>query len=918
MASDGERIEKHVRMVRLLKTDDMTVDDALALAAHLIPAADHDAVRQAYVEQTATRIQVLEPGVLSDGGPRSWFESHNPEDGYYWRRQRDFLAHDLGRKEFEIDSLDKSTNKILSHLEDPRSADGFGIRGLVIGHVQSGKTQNFSALIAKAADAGYKIVIVLSGLHNSLRRQTQLRLERDLGRENVAGVGEAEPGKRWQWMTGSGLWEDFSKSGFNAAVLQGNEQVVLVVKKNKSRLEWLNEWVENRVPQDVAVLVIDDEADQASINTGGNRRGPAASEPQPDPEDELDLEGGGLDFEGDTVTADEVSPTAINKNIRLLVNRFYKCSYVAYTATPFANVLVHPEAYDFEAGEDLYPRHFIINLPDPPGDQYVGAVRLFGRDAISGEAGSVDQDGLDVIEFVPPEQLGLLVPPPRERDGFIPTVPPTLKQALADYVLATGALLHRSGRDEPCTMLIHTDMRRAMQNLLAPDIVEELALIRQRWLYERREYRPLLEKRWNESFMRVTAGIDMNRQATFAEIEPFVDRLLRDGIETRVLNSDHPDELDFDAEPTLKAVLIGGNKLSRGLTIEGLLVSYYVRRTLYYDTLLQMARWFGYRGRYVDLTRFYSTKELISYFHDLATAEADLRSQVARYERDRLTPTKFVARVRKHAVMKVTHEKKMQDAEENNLSYSGELIQTLRVAEGLPTGNVRETDYLVLSRNLEAVRAFFRRLGLPDDPEAPQPSWSGVDPTAVVQFLQSFSISQERRFDDVTLIDYIQAQRQNGELVRWRVLLACAKNPTDEPLWSEDLGVDGRDRIPLITRTRMKNDPTSMGVVTDPGDELTGLSEGARAAAEEEYLDGRHPSRAMAQRSQRDPAEGLLMIYPISPASRPDSRRTRNRDPLFEHPEQAPTIVQYAISFPISQSDATVEYVSAPQPGTAT
>lgn len=918
MTSDGERIESHVRMVRLLKTGDMTVDDALALAAHLIPNEDHDAVRQAYVDQTSTRIQVLEPGLLSDGGPRSWFESHNAEDGYYWRRQRDFLAHDLGRKEFEIDSLDKSTNKILSHLENPHSADGFGIRGLVIGHVQSGKTQNFSALIAKAADAGYKIVIVLSGLHNSLRRQTQLRLERDLGREKVKGVGEAEPGRRWQWMTGSGLWEDFSKSGFNAAVLQGNEQVVLVVKKNKSRLEWLNEWMENRVPKDVAVLVIDDEADQASINTGRNRRGPVVAEPEPDPDDELDLQGGGLDFDGDMVTDEEVSPTAINKNIRQLINRFHKCSYVAYTATPFANVLIHPEAYDFEAGKDLYPRHFIINLPDPPGDQYVGAARLFGRDAISGEASSVDQDGIDVIEFVPPEQLALLVPPPRARDGFVPTVPPTLRSALADYVLASGALLHRSGRDEPCTMLIHTDMRRAMQNLLAPDIVAELALIRQRWLYERREYRPLLERRWNDSFMRVTAGIDISRQASFAEIEPFVDRLLRDGIEVRVLNSDHLDELDFDADPTLKAVLIGGNKLSRGLTIEGLLVSYYVRRTLYYDTLLQMARWFGYRGRYVDLTRFYSTKELVSYFHDLATAEADLRSQVARYERYRLTPTEFVVRVRKHAVIKVTRDKKMQDAEEKNLSYSGELIQTLRIAEALPTGNIREADRMTLTANLEAVRALFRRLGPPDNPEAPQPTWAGVDTAAVVEFLQSFSISQERRFDDVTLVDYIQAQRPNGELTHWRVLLACGRSRTGERMWSEDLGVAGRERIPLITRTRMKNDPTSMGVVTDPDDELTGLSEESQTAAEEEYRDGRHPSRALAQRSQRDPAEGLLMIYPISPESVPDGRRARNRVPLFEHPEQAPTIVQYAISFPISRSDATVEYVSAPQPGSAT
>lgn len=910
MTSDGERIETYVRLVRVLMTDGQTIDDALTAAAHLIPVQDREAVRRAYTAQTSTTITVLEPGVLADGGPRAWFEHYNPADGYYWRRQRNFLAHDLERKEFEIDSLDKSTNKILSHLEDPHSPDGFAIRGLVIGHVQSGKTQNFSALIAKAADAGYKIVIVLSGLHNSLRRQTQLRLERDLGRENVAGVGEPEAGKRWQWMTGPELWEDFAKSGVNAAVLQGNEQVILVVKKNKSRLEWLNAWMKDRVPPDIAVLIIDDEADQASINTGGNRSGGATDV---DPEDELDLEGGGRDFEGDEPSEEEVSPTAINKNIRLLINRLHKSAYVAYTATPFANVLINPNAYDLEAGDDIYPKHFIINLPDPPGDQYVGSVRLFGRDTISGEAGGADEGGLDVIEFVPEKDLSLLLPPKRQKEGFVPVAPPSLKQALADYVLASAALLQRSGRDEPCTMLIHTDMRRAMQNQLAPDIGAELAHIRQRWLYDARAYRPELEHRWTESFMRVTAGIDIGRQATFAEIEPYVDRLLRDGIEVRVLNSDHPDELDFDAEPTLKAVLIGGNKLSRGLTIEGLLVSYYVRSTLYYDTLLQMARWFGYRGKYVDLTRLYSTKELVSYFHDLATAEADLRSQVARYERDRLTPTQFLVRVRKHSVMKITQPSKMQDAAEDNFSYSGELIQTLRVPEALPNGRLRDVDRATLDANLTAARTLFSHLGAPEDPSAAKPTWANADPALVIQFLQAFSVAEERKFDRDSLIDYIQAQIKAGELVRWRVLLACGSKTSDDPLWSEDLHVAGRGRVPLITRTRMVQDPTSMGVVTDPPDELVGLSAEVIAAAKDTYREYPGLTLSVRQREQRDPAEGLLMVYPISPASEPDGRG-KNRLRLFDRPDGLPAIVQYAISFPFSRSDATVEYVSAQPP----
>ncbi|MDR6174291.1 hypothetical protein QE364_000788 [Nocardioides zeae] len=911
MSLAGDELDRLVRLVRLLKTGEKTVDDVFSEAGPLVPSEHHEAVRSAYNQQKSTTIRVIEPGVMAEGGPRAWFNAYNPADGYYWRRQRDFLAHDLGRKEFEIDSLDTATNRILAHLENPLSAGPFNTRGLVIGHVQSGKTQNFSALIAKAADAGYKIVIVLSGLHNSLRRQTQQRLERDLGARNVWGVGEPEAGKRWQWMTSAENWGDFARGSFDAGMLQGTQQVILVVKKNKSRLEWLNDWMENSVPRDVSVLVIDDEADQASVNTGGNRP-PEAAQENP-VEDEFDLIGEGLDFDGDRPAPDEFSPSAINRNIRRLINHFHKCAYVAYTATPFANVLIDPEAFDREVGGDLYPRHFIITLPEPPGDKYVGAVRLFGRDAIATDTTSLEENGLDLIEFVSEADCELLIPPPGERASFVPSVPPSLQQALVDYVLAASALMKRSGPDAPCTMLIHTGMQKVLQNQLASDVVKALASIRQQFLYAGREYRPQLKARWDGRFRPVSASIDLDRDVAFEQIEPHIERLLRDGIEVRVLNSDHADELDYEREPSLKAVLLGGNKLSRGLTIDGLLVSYYLRRTLYYDTLLQMARWFGYRGDYVDLTRLYSTQELVSYFHDLATAEADLRNQVARYERERLTPTQFVVRVRRHAVMKVTQANKMQAAEENNFSYSGELVQSLRVAEALPSGRVRDPDRQRWTGNLQATRALFARLGTPDDPAALKPTWSGVDPAVVIEFLNAFVLTDERRFDSGSLIDYIQTQQRHQELTSWRVLLSCNMRLSEEEHWSEDLHVEGRARIPLIARTRKSQDPTSMGVVTDPGDEQTGLNEAQLAAAAETRLDFPGTTVAMSQRMQRDPSEGLLMIYPISPASQPTGNRT-SRLPLFERPEEAGTIIQYAVSFPTSTSAGTVEYVSAPRP----
>jgi Z1 domain len=893
MTSDGDRIEGHVQLVRVLMTrDGSTFDEALAAAGALVPAEEHELVLRHYRRQTSTTIEVLEPGVLSDGGPRAWFDGYDPSLGYYWRRQRAYLAHTLKRKDFEIDSLDQSSNKVLAHLEDPASPDPFAIRGLVVGHVQSGKTANFSALIAKAADAGYKIVIVLSGLHNTLRQQTQRRLEHDLGRENVGGVGEAEAGRRWVWMTGAEAWGDFDPRGVNAAVVQGNEQVIFVVKKNKSRLQRLIAWMQGRVPDHVPVLVIDDEADQASVNTGGNRS----------PREEVDLVAQS-DFEGDELSEDELDPSTINLNIRKLLRSFGRCSYVAYTATPFANVLIDPSALDTEGGNDLFPSHFIISLPPPPGDNYVGAAQLFGRDRLPGDADTSTEDGLAVIEFVPDYEVDMLVPPPRQRAGFQPTMPPSLKQALTDYVLASAAWLERSGRNEPCTMLVHTDMHRAMQNPLATEVTAELAYIRQRWLYEASEYRPKLARRWNTRFRPVSAGVDLSRDVAFEVITPYIDRLLRDGIIVRVLNSDWPDTIDFDAEPTLKAVLIGGNKLSRGVTIEGLLVSYYVRETLYYDTLMQMGRWFGYRGQYVDLTRLYSTELLVSCFHDLATAEEELRKQIARYDRERLTPTKFVPKVRTHPLMAVTQKSKMQSAVEVSVNYAGERVQTLRFPER-PTG--------ALQANLEVTRNLLSALGEPEIVDG-QPSWTGADPNLIIDFLSRFEVLPQAAIDPKSVVDYIYEQLQNGELTRWKVLLSCAKEARSEPIWNENLDVSSLRTVPLIARSRLKNDPTSLGVVTDPGDELIGLTAEDIQVADDEARDGKYTSKAEAYRAHRDPTEGLLMLYPISAAAE-QLKNSTTRIRLFPEPDKAATLVAYAVSFPFSQSKATVEYISAPPP----
>lgn len=899
---DRERLEAHLSIVRsVMRRDGCTVEDAIDRLGPLIPEEDRSRTADLWRDQSSTRITILEPAELTaTGGPRPWFKEWDPSDGYFWKRQRAFLADELHRADFEIDSLDRSSDRVLSHLEDPRSAKPFNVRGLVVGYVQSGKTANFSALIAKAVDAGYKVIIILSGLHNTLRQQTQQRLQRDLGHDNTPGVGPPEPSMDWVWMTGDHVSQDFNPAGQNAGVLKGNNRVILVVKKNKSRLDRLINWMEGKVPPDVPVLVIDDEGDQASINTGGNRSGPPEDDDSGEVTDRTDLTA--EDVDGD-FSPDELDPSAINVRIRKLLRAFARCSFVAYTATPFANVLIDPDAIDREGGDDLFPRDFILSLPKPPGGRYVGTERLFGRDQLPGDSDEVE--GLDVIEIVPDWEIPMLIPP--RRSGEDPSVPETLKRAIRDYLLASAGWLRRSApKDRPCTMLVHTDMRKALQDSLADQIEEEVASLRQAWRYDRTgTLRGALAARWEQDFRPKSAAVNLEWDLPFAEVEPYLDELLSDGVEVRRLNSNHLDTADFEQEPTLKAILVGGNKLSRGVTIEGLLVSYYVRLAPYYDTLLQMGRWFGYRGDYVDLTRLYSTQLLMSWFHDLATAEEDLRRQIELYDRKRATPLEFAPKIMSHPAMMVTADNKMQAAREVTQSYAGELLQTLRFPFGDPQLIER------LDQNLLFTRRTLTGLGTPKADGTGLLAWTDLDAGVVLSFLDEFWVMTQTAIHPPTVREYIHAQNRVGELTQWSLVVRGASAPKDT-LGFEDLGIRGHPQVDLINRSRLKSDPTSLGVITDPSDELYGISEEDRIDAEERARAGEFPTLGRAYRSKRPVQEGLLILYPISGNSAP-GRNARNRVSLFEETEERRTVLGYAISFPVSDSPATVTYVQGPE-----
>jgi hypothetical protein len=867
------------------------------LAAAMVPEHHRDRVQARWL---ADRIVVEPIGVLSQGGPRPWFDDFDPAAGYHWPRLREFLMLHRNRSDSVLESLDNSTDRILSMLEDPRPGGpaAFKVRGLVVGYVQSGKTANFSALVAKALDAGYKIVIVLSGLHNSLRRQTQLRLEDELGLVADAperrAVGYAEDGREIVPMTGAETWQDFHPGTADPALLQGSVRLIMVVKKNASVLRRLVNWLGERSPIASPVLVIDDEADQASINTGGNR------EPL---EELLDLVD--EDVDGGTGSSraqrEETDPSVINALIRRLLEQMHRVSYVGYTATPFANVLIDRDALDREVGADLYPADFIVSLPKPPG--YVGTERLFGRAALSGEDEGID--ALDVIRRVPDHEADLVNP---GRHGpLVASLPPTLETALLDFVLATAARDTRVGGMPASAMLIHGSPYTLQQLTLGDLVRTALASLRQQWRYDHERTRPLFQQRWDDEFRPVSVAMDPERDLTFDQIEPALQRNFRSELPVLVLNTRTQDDLDYERNPDIRAVVVGGNKLSRGLTIEGLLTSYYVRPANYFDTLLQMGRWFGYREAYMDLTRLWTTDELRLRFRDLATSEEALRREIRLYDALSLTPRDFAPRIMTHATMQITAKNRMGSAREVSADYNGSLVQTI---------NFQLRRRAWLTGNLDATRNFLSSLGTPDRPDAGRIVWDDVDWRQVEDFLGPGGYQTHAgasKVDSALMREYIRTQATRyQEVTSWTVAVR-GRQTRDDRLGDEDLGIVNGPRVNCINRAREAESETSIGTLVNPvsraspgGDEEIGLQAEDMAAARR-FAEEEDVSYALALRIRRTPDRGLLLIYPISRHSSP--RRGRGQDLFDDVDRDGETVIGVAAVFPYSTSPATVRFV---------
>jgi hypothetical protein len=792
------------------------------------------------------------PTSVVAGNIESWYPGPRAADKN-WAALVEILT-DEGWNEDMIADLDKSSTKVVANLPNPAGQGEYHCCGLVLGYVQSGKTTNFTAVIAKAADAGYRMFIVLSGIHDALRQQTQDRLNEQL------------------WESNSDIWHrltdelDFRPTANVDALLSTQRQCVLaVVKKNASRLRALRNWLFSARPEVLAacpVLIIDDEADQATVNTA-----------RPDRQ-----------------------PSRINGLIREIVNKVPKSAYVGYTATPFANVLIDPGDY-----EDLYPRDFIVDLPRPL--PYIGPEAIFGREPLDFDDTDVGDDGHDFVRSVPAEELDDLKPKgAAKRHEFDPRVTDSLDEALRYFLMSTAARRVRGKGNPHATALVHTSQHIDVHERTAEAIRDHLELLNKRLKRGDEALLEALRAQWDNECGRVPASDFGWDTLSWDQIARALNEIV-EVAEVIVDNSRSPERLSFDDDNPRVIVAVGGNTLSRGLTLEGLAVSFFVRTASAYDTLLQMGRWFGYRNGYADLTRIWMTDEMRGWFHHLATVEQEIRYDVERLEVEHLTPEQFGVRIRTHPSLAITSAAKMQNARTAEASYAGRRLQTILF-------NHHDPEWL--ADNVKAARTLLTT-AKPEKEWSPRDGISileGIDSQHIVSFLSMYHFHENSRDLDSALISrYILDRRDEGELLRFNVAIMGRSSKSDY-LGDIDLGTG--KQTGCINRARLlqigTNTYADIKALMSRHDRVIDIAlPDGLLTAETKPADLARYRSAPARGGYGD-GSGLLLLYPVSKDSRPVRGTAKTREPLdaVEH------VVGVGFVFPESRSArANVEYVTA-------
>lgn len=818
----------------------------------------------------------------------------------FWNRYRDYLQIEKNYSDTVLNQIDKLTDRTLDGLFNPTEKIIVSKKGLVVGQVQSGKTSNYTGLICKAADAGYKLIIVLAGIHNNLRSQTQLRLDEGfLGfdtqhqrayNENgvVIGVGRINQIGVAHSLTSSLDNGDFATKAadsmggfsFNTA-----EPIIAVVKKNSKVLERLHTWLSAKAEtlpdgtkkiRSKSLLLIDDEADNASINTN----------------------------------KDEDTATRINQHIKNILNLCERSGYVGYTATPFANIFIPIKE------DDLFPRDFIINIPAP--SNYIGPEKVFGIEILEDDDDENDSV-LPIVNRV--DDYREYIPNGHKKDDQLPTeLPASLKTAIKCFILSCAIRKLRGQEKVHNSMLVHvsryTRWQKQIKELVentfnsyrlgiefnSSSILNEL----KKTFEEDHEYtvshagetiteRYKSYKTVSQIILDTMPNVDSQvRVNTWEEVLPHLHSATAK-IEVREINGGSGDALNyFDHKDGLSVIAVGGDKLSRGLTLEGLSISYYLRASRMYDTLMQMGRWFGYRLGYVDLCRLFTSRELNEWFCHITLASEELRSEFEYMSNVAgSTPEQYALRVRTHpGVLQISASNKIRRAVNVDISWAARLVESYQL----------QKKPKIVQSNLETVRNLINSLPSSFATKDNHILWKNISADLVKPFFQNFKVSENlKKVDPLNLLSFIEISNRSGELINWNIAIRFKK---DAEINYSLNSINGINKIGCIIRTNSdEDDRINLNIrknhIISPKDEFLDLSneEYQKAIKRKEELKRENKKTSLGEivrNEYRKPTTALLILYFLNP-----------KEAGYSGSEP---IVGFAVSFPKSIVNPTVQF----------
>ena len=715
---------------------------------------------------------------------REWYSNMEIKDNFFWSRYKDYLINHSSISRISINLLDDVTlPDIMNCLGNPNDTlDKPRLRrGLIIGDVQSGKTATYTGLICKAADAGYKVVILLTGITENLRRQTQERID-----EGIIGITLKKEGKIEKYpRVGVGLDNKQIKatsvtSTLNDFVgncnkitmsLANNSLVLFVIKKNVSVLQRLYNWLreQNIDPVkgyvDVPMLLIDDEADNASVNT----------------------------------RKDETDPTRTNKLIRQICNLFMNSTYVGFTATPFANVFIDPDSVDAMQHADLFPEHFIYTLEAP--SNYVGADKIFYPE------GDFYHNLRYITDIIEPDYASeeykdrvqnnsedlnsgtFYYKHKKEWDGILPE---SLRESILCFCLANVIRDLRGQRKEPRSMLINMSRFIHVQKVITVHVEE--------WFEEvfndirinfnedasKNYHLPLygeLHSLWEKHFSQVN-------DITFARISQKSALLAAlEKIEVKMVNgSKQSASLNYKENPSLRVIAVGGLALSRGLTLEGLMVSYFYRNTATFDVLMQMGRWFGYRRGYEDLFQIWTSHTSALWYAEVAKASTELKNDIREMFDQQLTPKDFGIKVRDNCDdLQITASNKMRAAISKDMMYTfyGNIYDTPYITTKINhnktnTQQVQELASRLLSEGYTLRYTDYRKANkeVNDTSDGSSRYFADVPKNIVVEFLRCIKYSMANpRFDAKNIVSFLEDEETKG-VDLWDIVFESGKSST--------------------------------------------------------------------------------------------------------------------------------------------